>query len=179
MYPRLDNPVNQYFLRDLKGNLLPGGRMDFFDSETDTPANVFAPGDPDTPLGYQIDADAYGLLEDFQLQTNKDYIIRVYDADGVAQDQDLTGLLLDATAKPARLVVRERQKPSQPINGIEIEFTAGFGAGADVPSELRRAILVHSAHLYEFRGVVTSDMQPASIPPGYERLTAPWQRRAL
>lgn len=105
--------------------------------------------------------------------------ILVYDADGVAQDQDLTGLLLDATAKPARLVVRERQKPSQPINGIEIEFTAGFGAGTDVPSELRRAILVHSAHLYEFRGVVTSDMQPASIPPGYERLTAPWQRRAL
>ena len=85
MYPRLDNPVNQYFLRDLQGNLLPGGRMDFYDSATDTPANVFAPGNPDTPLGYQIDADAYGLLEDFQLQTNKDYIIRVYDADGVYQ----------------------------------------------------------------------------------------------
>lgn len=85
MYPRLDNPVNQYFLRDLQGNLLPGGRMDFYDSATDTPANVFAPGDPDTPLGYQIDADAYGLLPDFQLQTNKDYIIRVYDADDVFQ----------------------------------------------------------------------------------------------
>lgn len=79
MYPRLDNPVNQLFLRDLQGNLLPGGRMDFYDSETDTPANVFAPGDPNTPLGYQIEADAYGLLPDFQLEPNKDYIIRVYD----------------------------------------------------------------------------------------------------
>ena len=79
MYPRLSNPVNQLFLRDLQGNLLPGGRMDFYDSETDTPANVYAPGDPGTPLGYQIDADAYGLLPDFQLEPNKDYIIRVYD----------------------------------------------------------------------------------------------------
>lgn len=85
MYPRLDNPVNQYFLRDLQGNLLPGGRMDFYDSETDTPANVFAPGDPNTPLGYQIEADAYGLLPDFQLEPNKDYIIRVYDTDDVFQ----------------------------------------------------------------------------------------------
>jgi len=105
--------------------------------------------------------------------------ILVYDADGVAQDQDLTGLLLDATAKPARLLVREQPRPSQPINGIEIEFTAGFGAGTDVPPELKRAILVHAAHLYEFRAAVTAEMQPASIPPGYERLIAPWQRRAL
>jgi microcystin-dependent protein len=102
MYPRLDNPVNQYFLRDLKGNLLPGGRMDFFDSETDTPANVYAPGDPDTPLGYQIDADAYGLLEDFQLQTNKDYIIRVYDADGVFQ-WDRDGVANNVTNLEARV----------------------------------------------------------------------------
>jgi len=102
MYPRLDNPVNQYFLRDLKGNLLPGGRMDFFDSETDTPANVFAPGDPETPLGYQIDADAYGLLEDFQLQTNKDYIIRVYDADGVFQ-WDRDGVANNVTNLEARV----------------------------------------------------------------------------
>lgn len=85
MYPRLDNPVNQYFLRDLQGNLLPGGRMDFYDDETDTPENVYAPGDPNTALGYQIDADAYGLLSDFQLLPNKDYRIRVYDADGVFQ----------------------------------------------------------------------------------------------
>jgi len=105
--------------------------------------------------------------------------ILVYDADGVAQDQDLTGMLLDATARPARLVVRERQRPSQPINGIEIEFTAGFGSATEVPPELKRAILIHAAHLYEFRGAVTPDMQPAAIPAGYDRLIAPWQRRAL
>ncbi|MCY0094439.1 head-tail connector protein [Hoeflea ulvae] len=105
--------------------------------------------------------------------------ILVYDADGVAQDLDLSGLLLDGSAQPARLMVRERSRPGPPINGIEIEFTAGFGAGTDVPPELKRAMLIHAAHLYEFRGAVTRDMQPASIPVGYERLIAPWQRRAL
>lgn len=105
--------------------------------------------------------------------------ILVYDADGVAQDQDLTGMLLDGSARPARLVIRERPRPGQVINGIEIEFTAGFGAGTDVPPELKRAILMHAAYLYEFRGAVTPDMQPAAVPPGYQRLIAPWLRRAL
>ncbi|MDF1607281.1 head-tail connector protein [Hoeflea sp. YIM 152468] len=105
--------------------------------------------------------------------------ILLYDADGVEQNLDLSGLLLDGTAHPARLVVRDRTRPSQPINGIEIEFTAGFNTAAEVPPELKRAILIHSAHLYEFRGAVTADMQPASIPAGYDRLIGPWQRRAL
>ena len=105
--------------------------------------------------------------------------ILVYDADGVAQNLDLSGLLLDATAHPARLVIRERPRPVQPINGIEIEFTAGFGTGSEVPTELKRAILIHAAHLHEFRGAVTLDMQPAAIPPGYERLISPWLRRSL
>jgi hypothetical protein len=48
----------------------------------------------------------------------------------VAQDPvALSGLVLDATARPARLVrSRSGRVPAQAINGIEIEFTAGFGA---------------------------------------------------
>ncbi|MBC7279844.1 head-tail connector protein [Hoeflea sp.] len=105
--------------------------------------------------------------------------ILVYDAQGEPQNLALSAMLLDATARPARLVIRERPRPGQPINGIEIEFTAGFGSALEVPPELKRAILVHAAHLYEFRGAVTPDMQPAAIPAGYERLIAPWLRRAL
>ncbi|MDP3526526.1 MAG: head-tail connector protein [Hoeflea sp.] len=103
--------------------------------------------------------------------------ILVYDADGVAQDLALSDMLLDATARPARLVIKERPRPGQPINGVEIEFTAGFGSALEVPPELKRAILVHAAHLYEFRGAVTPEMQPASVPVGYDRLIAPWLRR--
>ena len=105
--------------------------------------------------------------------------IVVYDADGEPQTLALTDMLLDAAARPARLVIRERPRPGQPINGIEIEFTAGFATANEIPPELIRAILVHAAHLYEFRGAVSADMQPAAIPAGYERLIAPWMRRAL
>lgn len=105
--------------------------------------------------------------------------ILVYDADGEPQNLSLTDMLLDATARPARLVIRDRPRPGRLINGIEIEFTAGFGSALEVPPELKRAILVHAAHLYEFRGAVPLDMQPAAIPAGYDRLIAPWQRRTL
>jgi uncharacterized phiE125 gp8 family phage protein len=105
--------------------------------------------------------------------------ILLYDADGVEQTLNLSGLVLDGNANPARLIIRQRPCPGQPINGIEIEFTAGFGSGAEVPPELKRAIMIHAAHLHEFRGAVTPDMQPAAIPPGYDRLIAPWRRRVL
>jgi uncharacterized phiE125 gp8 family phage protein len=105
--------------------------------------------------------------------------ILVYDTEGSAQNLNLSGMLLDATAQPARLLVRQRSSPGRPINGIEIEFTAGFGSATEVPPELKRAILIHAAHLHEFRGAVSPEMQPASIPAGYSRLIAPWRRRAL
>ena len=105
--------------------------------------------------------------------------ILVYDSEGVEQSLDLSGLVLDGTAHPARLVIRERPRPGQPINGIEIEFTAGFGSATEVPPELKRAILTHAAHLYEFRGAVTPEMQPAAVPDGYRRLISPWLRRTL
>lgn len=105
--------------------------------------------------------------------------IRVYDIDGTPHEVAADGWLLDATARPARLAVRERLRPGQPINGVEIEFTAGFASANEIPPELVRAILLHAAYMYEFRGAVSADMQPAAIPAGYERLIGPWMRRAL
>ncbi|HCV27398.1 MAG TPA: hypothetical protein DGB32_03625, partial [Dehalococcoidia bacterium] len=85
MPSRLDNPLNGYFLRDKHGTLLPGGTMEFYEDETDTPSNVYAPDDLEIPLGYVIEADAYGLMPDFSLMPNQDYTVRVYDADGAFQ----------------------------------------------------------------------------------------------
>ena len=57
------------------------------------------------------------------------------------------------------------------MNGIEIDFTAGFGdAAAEVPNALRQAILLHVAAMYELRGAVAVANQPASLPAGYDRL---------
>jgi uncharacterized phiE125 gp8 family phage protein len=87
---------------------------------------------------------------------------------------------LDPTSRPARLHFRDLPAVGQPMNGIEIDFKAGFGeAGTDVPDLLKRAILLLVAHWYEFRAEVRAKDQPASYPSGYERLIAPWRTRRL
>ena len=105
--------------------------------------------------------------------------VTVYDAGGSPRELDLSGALLDAHARPARLHLAD-PRPGQVLNGIEIDFTAGFGdTGADVPNALRQAILQHVAQMYEFRGAVPLANQPAGVPNGYDRLVAPFRRRAL
>jgi uncharacterized phiE125 gp8 family phage protein len=66
------------------------------------------------------------------------------------------------------------------MNGIEIDFTAGFGqAATDVPDLLRRAIILLAAHWYEFRMSFGPGDQPVSYPAGYERMIAPFRRTRL
>ena len=106
--------------------------------------------------------------------------VTVYDADGMPQNIDATGFVLDGQARPARLILPRQPEPGRAINGIEIDFSAGFGStGADVPDTLKRAMLLHAALLYEFRGAVPIDSQPAAVPAGYDRLIAPFCRRGL
>ncbi|MGG7518511.1 head-tail connector protein [Allorhizobium undicola] len=106
--------------------------------------------------------------------------VTVYDETGVPVQVSLEDHLLDGVARPARLWLRERPLPGRVLNGIEIDFTAGFGeAAADVPDGLKRAMLLHVAAMFACRGAVTLADQPALVPPGYERLIAPFCRRRL
>lgn len=106
--------------------------------------------------------------------------VRFYDELGAEAEIVLDGHVLDGIARPARLWLRHRPDPRRAINGIEVDFTAGFGdGGADVPDMLKRAILVHAAHMYAFRGAVPVEMQPAGMPEGYDRLVAPFRLRRL
>eukprot|EP01032_Pedospumella_encystans_P001696 gene1696-1977_t len=106
--------------------------------------------------------------------------VTVYDGEGEPQVVDLAGHLLDGDARPARLWLREVPEPGRTMNGIEVEFSAGFGeSGADVPETLKRAMLLHVAAMFACRGVVAPDAQPALVPPGYGRLIAPFCRRGL
>ena len=106
--------------------------------------------------------------------------IHVYDAGGVAGHVSLQDHLLDAEGRPARLWLRDLPPPGQAVNGIEIEFTAGYGeAGADVPDTLKRAMLLHVGHMFAFRGVLSPNQQPAGVPDGYDRLIAPFRLRRL
>jgi uncharacterized phiE125 gp8 family phage protein len=106
--------------------------------------------------------------------------VRCFDELGEESELPLAGHVLDGARRPARLWLRGRPDPRQAINGIEVDFTAGFGeTGADVPDTLKRAMLIHVALMYEFRGAVPAEMQPAAIPEGYDRLVAPFLIRGL
>lgn len=97
--------------------------------------------------------------------------VTVFDADGAGAVLDPAGYQLDANAAPARLHLRDRPAVGLPLNGIEVDFTAGHGeAGTDVPDLLRRAVLMLVAHWFEFRAAFGAEHQPVSLPPGYRRL---------
>lgn len=105
--------------------------------------------------------------------------IEQFDENGSAELISINNMILDGNAHPARLYTSEQSNPQPAINGIEITFTAGFGNASDVPDMLKRAMLIHIAHMFEFRGVVSPDMQPASVPNGYATLISPWVRRSI
>ena len=106
--------------------------------------------------------------------------VTVYDDKGNATAVPLADHLLDGEARPARLWLRDTPAALQALNGIEIDFVAGFGAsGADVPDTLKRAMLLHVAAMFALRGAIPVEAQPAVMPPGYERLIAPYCRRGL
>ena len=86
----------------------------------------------------------------------------------------------DLTSRPARLHFDATPEPLRTFNGIEIDFSAGFGeAGTDVPDLLKRAMLLLVAHWFEFRGSYGPGDQPVSWPAGYDRLIAGYRSRRL
>lgn len=106
--------------------------------------------------------------------------VTVYGSDGEASLVDPATYRLDGHARPARLHFANGLAPGVAINGIEIDFSAGFGeAGTDVPDLLKRAVLTLAAHWYEFRASYSAADQPVSFPVGYDRLIAPWRARRL
>jgi uncharacterized phiE125 gp8 family phage protein len=133
--------------------------------------------------GWRFHLDGWpdsGALEIARGPVSHVLAVRVFDELGEEDELNLAGHVLDGIRRPARLWLRETPSARRAINGIEVDFTAGFGeSGADVPDTLKRAMLVHVAHMYEFRGAVPVEMQPAGVPEGYDRLIAPFLMRRL
>lgn len=106
--------------------------------------------------------------------------ITIFDADGAGSVLPPEHYQLDSFSRPARLFLRRKPVPGLELNGIEIDFLAGFGeAGTDVPDLLKRAILMLVAHWYEFRGVYGAESQPVSFPNEYRRLISVWRTPRL
>jgi uncharacterized phiE125 gp8 family phage protein len=108
-------------------------------------------------------------------------LVTVYNAAGAPSSLPLAGFALDRTSRPARLAPKDVViTPGRALNGIEIDFTAGFGAtGNEVPDGLKRAIMMLAAHWYEHRGPDAFDRESASWPPSFERIINRYRRVGL
>jgi len=64
----------------------------------------------------------------------------------------------------------------RPINGVVVEFTAGYGAtAASVPEAIRQAMLLLVGHLYENREPVVMGTIIGKVPFAYEAMLYPYR----
>lgn len=90
--------------------------------------------------------------------------------------------IVDGASTPPRLVPSRGNFPSPAVAaiGIEIQFTAGYGAlAADVPAPLRQAILLLVAHWFENREPLIEGAMPKSFPDAIIGLLEPYRVRRL
>ena len=108
--------------------------------------------------------------------------VTVYGDDGTPAVLDAASYLVDMASAPARLKLRAGAAATamRGLNGIEIDFTAGYGATPDtVPVPMIEAILMLVAHWYEHREAVAETGAFAVLPTGVEALFAPYRVLSL
>lgn len=108
--------------------------------------------------------------------------IKYTDDSGVERTFSSSNYLVDTASEPGRIRLKGTASwPSttlRDLNGLAIEFDAGFGdAGSDVPEMLRQAILLLVAHWYENREpILTTGAMPMQIALSVAALMSPWRR---
>lgn len=108
--------------------------------------------------------------------------IEVKDAGGTLLVVSPSLYHVDGAANPARIVAMAPPLPVPGVvaEGIEIRFTAGFGATpADTPAPIRQALLMLVAHWFENREPVSIGAQPSSIPETVSSLLSPYRQVRL
>jgi uncharacterized phiE125 gp8 family phage protein len=103
--------------------------------------------------------------------------ITVYDVDGEPTALAPADWQLDAASVPARLVLLgAAPRPGRPINGIEIDVVAGYGAsGLSVPQPLRLAVMTLVARWYEDREGLAYGIVPSRVAAAFEALVTPFR----
>ena len=88
--------------------------------------------------------------------------VKGYDDADTATTLAASNYFVDANSKPGRVVLRTSGNwpvITRVANGFEVQFICGYGDAAEnVPAEIRQAILLIIAHLYEHRGDASVDM---------------------
>ena len=82
--------------------------------------------------------------------------VKTFDENDAETTWPAANYFVDTASLPGRLVARSGQvfpTPTRAANGIEVQFTAGYGADpTDVPEALRQGLLQMVAFLFENRG---------------------------
>lgn len=104
--------------------------------------------------------------------------IRIYDRNDVASLLASTSYRVSGGDQCGRIYFNTTPPaPERPIDGVEVDFTVGYGATpAQTPDPIRRAILVLVAHWRDHRG---DDNALNALPPAALSLCAPFRRERL
>lgn len=108
--------------------------------------------------------------------------VRVLAADGTPTVLAPTDYVADVASMPGRIVRigGAFPQPGRAAAGIEIDFTAGYGAlAANVPAPIRQALLLLVAHWYEHRDPIEIGAPGTAIPDAVSRLLAPFRSHRL
>lgn len=108
--------------------------------------------------------------------------VRVRAADGTPAVVEAGDYVVDVASMPGRIVRTGGAfpQPGRAASGIEIDFTAGYGAvAADVPAPIRQALLLLVAHWYEHRDPIEIGAPGTAIPDAVSRLLAPFRSHRL
>jgi uncharacterized phiE125 gp8 family phage protein len=75
------------------------------------------------------------------------------DKDGIESTIDPADYIVDQYSEPGRVMFASGKSwPAvdlQPINGVKIRFTSGYGDSGSVPEAVKQAIKIYVAHRYE------------------------------
>lgn len=87
--------------------------------------------------------------------------VKAYDDADAVTTFAASNYYVDSATRPGRIVLREASSwpdAARVANAVEIQFVAGYGNAAAVPNQIKQAILMTVAHLYEHRGDASVDM---------------------
>lgn len=104
-------------------------------------------------------------------------------SDGSFTVLDSTDYAVDFISRDPRIRLLSGPPPAdttRPLNRIEVQFTAGFGAeAANVPDDLVQAVLMLTTHWYEQRAPVGQSGNFDDIPAHVSALLAPHKMHRL
>jgi uncharacterized phiE125 gp8 family phage protein len=104
--------------------------------------------------------------------------VKVLAADGTPATIAASDYVLEGDGLPPRIVRTGAlfPQPGRAVAGIEIAFTAGFGAAAaDVPAPIRQAVLLLAVHWYDHRDPLEIGSPLAAVPDAVSGLLMPFK----